>query len=69
MLFRSPPVLVRVAGESGYVFYREEGQTLDPVEENEAGGVAARPLTIPYGLAIVAGCLVHVLIGAEGFPG
>ncbi|MCB1069374.1 MAG: prepilin peptidase [Verrucomicrobia bacterium] len=53
----------------GMFFTVKEGQTLDPVEENEAGGVAARPLTIPYGLAIVAGCLVHVLIGAEGFPG
>lgn len=54
----------------GMFFTAKERHTLEEADAaaEAAAPEAPRPLTIPYGLAIVAGCLVHVLIGAEGLP-
>ncbi len=50
-----------VAGRTATMFWKTEaGKTLDD------GAVEDKPVTLPYGLAIVLGCIMHIAIGAKG---
>jgi len=51
-------------------FTAKKGQTLDDVvvAETPTGEPVENPVTIPYGLAIVLGCLMHVVVQTELIP-